>query len=73
MKWKKGTPDVPGVYVASIERHTGVRRYWNGARWSAPWYVGDPEEIIARARAVVAEAPEDIEWREVPMLSVAAA
>lgn len=55
-EWKYAPPTVIGDYVASISKDENARRHWDGERWSAPWYVGDPPDIVNRAGNTSAEA-----------------
>lgn len=54
--WNYAPPTRPGDCVASISKDENARRHWNGTNWSAPWYVGDPPDIVSRARNTPAEA-----------------
>lgn len=62
-EWASGIPPQQGWWNASIERDPSARRYWNGETWSAPCYVGDPDDIAERARMAPSQAAEVIEWR----------
>ena len=62
--WMTGTPTHEGWFVASFERDADVRRYWNGALWSAPCYATDPQAHFDRARNTVGETQEGIAWCE---------
>ncbi len=55
-EWKFEPPKVIGDYVASISKDENARRHWNGTNWSAPWYAGDPPDIVNRAGNTPAEA-----------------
>jgi hypothetical protein len=54
-EWKYGPPTECGVYVASIGKDNHARRFWNGSNWSAPWYEGDPPDIVNRVKHTPAE------------------
>lgn len=61
--WIGHRPPQPGVYVASTERNSAARRYWDGRQFSAPWHVGDPRYVVERAMRVPADCGDDpIEW-----------
>lgn len=62
-EWNSRKPAQPGWFNASLERNPDARRYWNGACWSPPVYVGDPEERAARAMQTRGETQRGIEWR----------
>lgn len=63
MIWTTEKPPIAGVFVASTERNADARRYWNGRRWSAPWYRTDPADVIEWARCTPARTEGDvIEW-----------
>jgi hypothetical protein len=66
MNWNDGTPAAPGVYAVDGSKHD-LRRAWSPTHgWSAPWYCGDDDEIVARAMLRSAERDTVILWREVP-------
>ena len=63
MIWTTATPPTVGAFPASTERNADARRYWNGRRWSAPWHVTDPAEIVDRAQRAPARTEGDrVEW-----------
>lgn len=64
-KWSKGAPPCEGWWNASFERNAGMRRWWNGKRWSAPVELGDPEVNAERAKRTPADpaTAHGIEWR----------
>lgn len=65
-EWSYTPPTRAGDCVASISKDERARRHWNGERWSAPWYEGDPPDIVNRARNTPAEAGgSPIAWLEV--------
>ncbi len=61
--WTKGPPPMIGWWNASKERDPSARRWWDGERFSAPVYVGDPDEHAAIALSTPAEDQDGIEWR----------
>lgn len=62
--WMPTKPTAPGIYPASTERNPQARRYFNGRRWSAPWFEGDPKDIAERAQRTPArlERGQRVEW-----------
>lgn len=64
-EWSTARPARVGWYIATIDHDPNCRRYWNGTRWSAPVYVGDPEEHadLARRRPADIGRGDRIEWR----------
>jgi hypothetical protein len=64
MNWNEGTPMAAGVYAVDGSKHE-LRRAWSPAHgWSAPWYDGDPDDIVARAMLTDADRDVTIKWRE---------
>lgn len=64
--WRKGPPPCEGWWNASVSRCEDIRRHWNGKRWSAPVYVGDPDTHAERAKATAADMTvigDHIEYR----------
>lgn len=43
--WHSTAPSVAGVYIASTNKRTDTRRYWNGSQWSMPWYDESTEHV----------------------------
>lgn len=62
-EWADGSPPCNGWWNASYNSDPTARRWWNGAYWSAPCYVGDPDEIAERAKSTRGETQVGIKWR----------
>lgn len=61
-------PARSGWYNASTARDANARRWFNALlnSWSAPCYVGDPDDVAERAKTTPADTVGlPIEWRGV--------
>jgi hypothetical protein len=63
--WSKKKPPMVGEYNASISQDGGVRRWWNGQYWSAPYWPRLHSESVqqARRRLRASEWHASIQWR----------
>jgi hypothetical protein len=64
--WARGTPPREGWWNASTNRDSACRRYWHAVarRWSAPVFVGDPDENADMAKVRRGESGvRAVEWR----------
>ena len=41
--WRTPPPPEAGLYIASTDRSPGTVRYWTGAHWTSPRFVGDEQ------------------------------
>lgn len=60
--WRRGTPTVPGEYIASRIRATGFLRWWNGEYWSIPYSVHSSEDMKRRHRRAKSAYQDGLEW-----------
>jgi hypothetical protein len=65
--WHRTTPTRPGWLVASTSRDAECIRWWHGSDrgFSAPAFLGDPPDIVERAKNTPGESQlaDGVEWR----------
>lgn len=62
--WAIITPTRIGWFNASLDRDPGIRRYWDGSRWSVPVYEDASHDVFQRAMRTPGHPDDVVPWRD---------